>query len=156
LMLTLRCHNDDDTMQENTIDEALSSVEGETLSDMLDFMNKELVRLEEERRIQALSMLAERQRRIREAEESGHRQEEERRIREHDEIFKQVTLFPVLDSLIMLGRAFDFTSFLHHFPWFFSVGVISRSKIMQFKSYGLTTHTAHTHTGPIALFVPLK
>lgn len=35
-------------------------------------------------------MLAERQRRIREAEEGGRRQLEERRRREEDEIFKQV------------------------------------------------------------------
>ena len=35
-------------------------------------------------------MLAERQRRIREAKESGRRQLEERRRREEDEIFKQV------------------------------------------------------------------
>ncbi|WAR04924.1 CFA91-like protein [Mya arenaria] len=51
---------------------------------------KELVRLQEERRIHAFSMLAERQRRIREAEESGRRQVEERRRREEDEVFKQV------------------------------------------------------------------
>ena len=37
-------------------------------------------------------MLAERQRRIREAEESGRRQLEERRRREEDEIFKQVCM----------------------------------------------------------------
>lgn len=36
-------------------------------------------------------MLAERKRRIREAEESGRRQLEERRRREEDEIFKQVS-----------------------------------------------------------------
>jgi len=60
---------------------------------MLDFLNKELVRLEDERRVHAFTMLAERQRRMREAEESGHRQEEERRRREHDEIFRQVKLF---------------------------------------------------------------
>lgn len=35
-------------------------------------------------------MLAERERRLREAEESGKRQVEERRRREEDEIFKQV------------------------------------------------------------------
>ena len=35
-------------------------------------------------------MLAERKRRIREAEESGRRQLEERRRREEDEVFKQV------------------------------------------------------------------
>ena len=45
---------------------------------------------QEERRIHAFSMLAERQRRIREAEESGRRQVEERMRRQEDEIFKQV------------------------------------------------------------------
>ena len=46
--------------------------------------------LQGERRIHAFAMLAERQRRMREAEESGRRQLEERRRREEDEIFKQV------------------------------------------------------------------
>ena len=36
-------------------------------------------------------MLAERERRLREAEESGRRQVEERRRREQDELFKQVS-----------------------------------------------------------------
>jgi hypothetical protein len=57
---------------------------------MLDYLSKELIRLQEERRIAAFAMLAERQRRLREAEESGLRQVEERRRREHDELFKQV------------------------------------------------------------------
>ena len=57
---------------------------------MLDFLSKELVRLEEERRIHAFALLAERRRRIREAEEAGKRQIEERRRRQDDEIFKQV------------------------------------------------------------------
>lgn len=76
--------------KEAFIDEGLSSLEGSSLGDQLDFLGKELVRLQEERRIHAFSMLAERQRRIREAEESGRRQVEERRRREQDEIFKQV------------------------------------------------------------------
>ena len=46
--------------------------------------------LQEARRIQAFAMLAERERRMREAEESGRRQVEERRRREEDEMFKQV------------------------------------------------------------------
>lgn len=58
---------------------------------MFDFLSKELVRLQEERRIHAFTMLGERQRRIREAEESGRRQVEERRRREEDEIFKQAS-----------------------------------------------------------------
>lgn len=71
-------------------DEVLQSMEGETCADMLDFLSKELVRLQEERRVHAFAMLAERERRMREAEESGWRQVEERRRREEDEIFKQV------------------------------------------------------------------
>jgi len=81
------------------VDELLSLLEGETLSDMLDFLNKELVRLGEERRIQAMTLLAERSRRIQEAEEAGQRQAEERRQREHDEIFKQVVTFTLSTSL---------------------------------------------------------
>lgn len=77
-------------VQENIVHEALSRIEGTTIGNMFDFLSKELIRLQEERRIHAFAMLAERQRRIREAEESGLRQEEERRRREDDEIFKQV------------------------------------------------------------------
>ena len=60
------------------------------LGRQLDFLNKELIRLQEERHISAFVMLAERQRRIREAEESGERQREERMRRIEDEIFKQM------------------------------------------------------------------
>uniref|UniRef100_A0A3P8RKQ3 Cilia- and flagella-associated protein 91 n=1 Tax=Amphiprion percula TaxID=161767 RepID=A0A3P8RKQ3_AMPPE len=60
------------------------------LGQLFDTWSKELIRLQEERRIHAFTLLAERERRIREAEESGRRQAEERRLREEDEIFKQV------------------------------------------------------------------
>ncbi|GFO41778.1 cilia- and flagella-associated protein 91 [Plakobranchus ocellatus] len=76
--------------KESLIDESLADLESKSLGEMMDFLTKELVRLQEERRIHAFSMLAERQRRIREAEESGRRQLEIRRRREEDEIFKQV------------------------------------------------------------------
>lgn len=56
----------------------------------LDMLNKELRRLQEERRIHAMVMLAERDQRQREAEESGMRQREERSRRIQDEMFKQV------------------------------------------------------------------
>ncbi|KAJ8283072.1 hypothetical protein COCON_G00055910 [Conger conger] len=65
---------------------------GRGRGDMLDFLSKELQRLQEERRIHAFTLLAERHRRMREAEESGRRQAEERRRREEDEIFRQVVL----------------------------------------------------------------
>ncbi|XP_013385345.1 cilia- and flagella-associated protein 91 [Lingula anatina] len=76
--------------RESYIDESLSNMEANSIGDMLDFLGKELIRLQEERRVHAFSMLAERRRRIREAEESGRRQVEERRRREEDETFKQV------------------------------------------------------------------
>jgi len=40
-------------LQESYVDEALGWLEGETVGEMLDFLSKELVRLEEERRIHA-------------------------------------------------------------------------------------------------------
>ncbi|EDO26341.1 predicted protein, partial [Nematostella vectensis] len=73
----------------------------------VEIPSQELIRLQEERRIHAFAMLAERQRRIREAEESGRRQVEERRRREEDEIFKQVvkvhqnTVDTYLEDVIM-------------------------------------------------------
>lgn len=73
------------------IENHLAGLEGRTLADMFDFLSKELVRLQEERRIHAFAMLAERQRRMREAEESGRRQVEQRRLREEDEIFKEAS-----------------------------------------------------------------
>jgi len=76
--------------KESFVQEAIGKLEGAALGDMLDFLSKELVRFQEERRIHAFAMLAERQRRMREAEESGKRQLEERRRREEDEIFKQI------------------------------------------------------------------
>jgi hypothetical protein len=74
------------------------------MGDMLDYLSKELIRLQEERRIAAFAMLAERQRRLREAEESGLRQVEERRRREQDEFFKQVGF---LSSIISLKPVFE-------------------------------------------------
>ncbi|KAB0390209.1 hypothetical protein E2I00_013840, partial [Balaenoptera physalus] len=56
------------------VENHLAGLEGWVLADMFDFLSKELVRLQEERRVHALAMLAERQRRMREAEESGRRQ----------------------------------------------------------------------------------
>lgn len=73
------------------IENHLAGLEGRVLADMFDFLCKELVRLQEERRIHAFAMLAERQRRMREAEESGRRQVEQRRLREEDQIFKEAS-----------------------------------------------------------------
>ncbi|TNN12399.1 Cilia- and flagella-associated protein isoform 2 [Schistosoma japonicum] len=76
--------------QECIMENILGRFECDSLANMLDFLSKELDRLIEERRIHALILLAERHRRIKEAEESGTRQKEERRRREQDEVFKQL------------------------------------------------------------------
>lgn len=74
----------------SVIENHLGDLEGRVLADMFDFLSKELVRLQEERRIHAFAMLAERQRRMREAEESGRRQVEQRRLQQEDQIFMEV------------------------------------------------------------------
>uniref|UniRef100_A0A8C3P1R9 Cilia- and flagella-associated protein 91 n=1 Tax=Cyanoderma ruficeps TaxID=181631 RepID=A0A8C3P1R9_9PASS len=80
----------DSQMRQVSLERDLATVEGRTLGNMLDFLSKELVRLQEEQKIHALIMLAERQRRMREAEEAGRRQLEEDRREEEDELFRQV------------------------------------------------------------------
>ncbi|NWI12799.1 CFA91 protein, partial [Crypturellus soui] len=85
------------------IESHLAWAEGRTLANMFDFLSKELLRLQEEQRIHAFVMLAERQRRMREAEESGRRQVEEMQRQEEDEIFRQVregVLRPTVDSYL--------------------------------------------------------
>uniref|UniRef100_A0A2K5Y332 Cilia- and flagella-associated protein 91 n=1 Tax=Mandrillus leucophaeus TaxID=9568 RepID=A0A2K5Y332_MANLE len=93
------------------VENHLAGLEGRALADMFDFLSKELVRLQEERRIHAFVMLAERQRRVREAEESGRRQVEKQRLREEDEIFKEVvkvhhsTISSYLEDIILNTEA---------------------------------------------------
>lgn len=62
---------------------------------MLDFLNKELVRIMDERKAHAIALLYERERREKEAAEAGRRQIEEQRRKEHDEMFKQVNDCPI-------------------------------------------------------------
>ncbi|XP_066562990.1 cilia- and flagella-associated protein 91 isoform X2 [Amia ocellicauda] len=88
--LALQRQRDLQNHQVSTAESYLASTAGGVLGDMFSYLSKELVRLQEERRLHAFTILAERDRRIREAEESGRRQVEERRRREEDEIFKQV------------------------------------------------------------------
>ena len=70
--------------------EILEGMAGRSVGQMADVLSKELVRLQEEQRIHAFALLAERKRRMREAEESGKRQVEERRRMEEDEIWRQM------------------------------------------------------------------
>ncbi|XP_039913111.1 cilia- and flagella-associated protein 91 [Hirundo rustica] len=90
MTLSLQRQQDSQMQQLSALERDLAVVEGRTLANMLDFLAKELVRLQEEQKIHALTMLAERQRRMREAEESGRRQLEESRREEEDALFRQV------------------------------------------------------------------
>ncbi|XP_009878248.1 PREDICTED: protein MAATS1 [Charadrius vociferus] len=90
MTLALQQQHDLQMHKLSSVEKHLAREEGRVLANMFDFLSKELVRLQEERKIHAFVMLAERQRRMREAEESGRRQVEERRRQEEDEIFKQV------------------------------------------------------------------
>ncbi|ORX79757.1 hypothetical protein BCR32DRAFT_205288 [Anaeromyces robustus] len=76
-----------DQMKERTVE---ANIQAEAVGQQLDFYTKQLKRLREERRISAMVMLAERTRRMREAEESGQRQKEILRRKEDDEVFRQV------------------------------------------------------------------
>nr|XP_004551433.1 cilia- and flagella-associated protein 91 [Maylandia zebra] len=67
-----------------------AGVVGAELEQVFDTLSKELIRLQDERRIHAFTLLAERDRRMQEAEESGRRQVEERRRKEEDEVFREV------------------------------------------------------------------
>ncbi|XP_017771100.1 PREDICTED: protein MAATS1-like [Nicrophorus vespilloides] len=64
----------------------LSSI---VIGTLLDYLNKELNRLHKERACHAMALLVERERIKREAAEAGRRQQELRRRKEHDEMFKQ-------------------------------------------------------------------
>ncbi|KAL3284775.1 hypothetical protein HHI36_018918 [Cryptolaemus montrouzieri] len=72
------------------LQKSLNKLEGSIVGSLLDFLNKELRRLMDERRAHAICFLNERERNDREAAEAGRRQQELRRRREHDEIFKQM------------------------------------------------------------------
>ncbi|KAL0808407.1 hypothetical protein ABMA28_012876 [Loxostege sticticalis] len=75
-------------------DDAISALVDElcggAVSAALDFLEKELRRLKEERRQHAYILIALREKAMREAGEAGRRQKEEHRRREHDEMFKQI------------------------------------------------------------------
>ncbi|XP_072941176.1 cilia- and flagella-associated protein 91-like [Epargyreus clarus] len=76
--------------KEDAITALVEELCGGAVSAALDFLEKELRRLKEERRQHAYILIALREKSMREAAEAGRRQKEERRRREHDEMFKQV------------------------------------------------------------------
>merc|ERR1711868_38061 len=77
-------------LREKAFDGVLESVQGTVISQTLDQLSKELLRFQEERRIAAMVKLAERDRQLRQAQESGRRQAEERLREREDEMFRQI------------------------------------------------------------------
>ena len=62
--------------QERVLDGVAEALQADVISKTMDNLSKELVRLKQERRIQMMVMMAEKDRRKREADESGRRQAE--------------------------------------------------------------------------------
>ncbi|XP_072290354.1 cilia- and flagella-associated protein 91-like [Eucyclogobius newberryi] len=89
-MLNLKQERDVQSRRTEQLEALQARAVGTELEYMFDTLSKELIRLQQERRIHAFTLLAERDRRVREAEESGQRQVEERRRKEEDDIFRQV------------------------------------------------------------------
>jgi len=76
--------------REKAFDGVLESIQGNVISRTLDQISKELLRFQEERRISVMVLLAERDRRLRQAQESGRRQAEEWLRAREDDMFRQV------------------------------------------------------------------
>lgn len=89
--LVMAMNKERDKARHKTCQEEASQagVVGTALHHLFDTLSKELIRLQEERRINAFAGLAERDRRMREAKESGRRQAEDCRRRAEDEIMRQ-------------------------------------------------------------------
>ena len=92
------------------------AVQSSIISKTMDSLSKELVRMKQERRIDAMVRLAENERRKREAEESGRRQAEQVLRKRQDELYKELmsvhqgSVDSYLQSIIM--RTIDNTSSL--------------------------------------------
>jgi hypothetical protein len=82
--------NDDGVLTDSPIQLFENGIQSEYIGKQLDFFTKELVRLREERRIAVMVKLADRTRRMREAEQSGKRQVELERRRQEDILFQNV------------------------------------------------------------------
>jgi len=79
-----------DQIKEKAFEGVLESIQGSVISQTLDQLSKELLRFQQERRIAAMVKLAEKDRQLRQAQESGRRQAEERLREREDEMFRQI------------------------------------------------------------------
>jgi len=92
--------------EERVKNAVLESIQGEVISDTLDMLSKELLKIKQERKIAEMVKIAENDRRIREIEEGGKRQAEEI-LRAREDVFynelmrvRQGTVDTYLDWII--------------------------------------------------------
>ncbi|CAG9855816.1 unnamed protein product [Phyllotreta striolata] len=91
--LKVKVQQREENLQLNLVERlqgSLGQLQGVVVGSLLDFLNKELRRLLEERKAHAMCLYHERERYKKEAVEAGRRQKELRRRKEHDEMFKQI------------------------------------------------------------------
>ncbi|KAJ1508461.1 Cilia- and flagella-associated protein 91 [Coelomomyces lativittatus] len=94
---------------EEPSEDVLKFVQAEFVGQYLDYLHKEITRLQDEKRLAAMVKLAERTRKMREAQESGQRQAELERREREDAIFKQrmqlnqETVDTYLEEILMDG-----------------------------------------------------
>eukprot|EP00928_Gymnodinium_smaydae_P071241 TRINITY_DN54887_c0_g1_i1.p1 TRINITY_DN54887_c0_g1~~TRINITY_DN54887_c0_g1_i1.p1 ORF type:complete len:734 (+),score=193.71 TRINITY_DN54887_c0_g1_i1:95-2203(+) len=79
-----------DQLRDKAFEGVLESIQGRVVSQTLDQLSKELLRFQQERKIAVMVKLAERDRQLRQAQESGRRQAEERLREREDEMFRQI------------------------------------------------------------------
>ena len=79
-----------DNYQERIMDGVAEAMQSSIIATTLDNLSKELVRLKQERKIDAMVRLAENERRKREAEESGRRQAENVLRNRQDVLYKEL------------------------------------------------------------------
>ena len=97
--------------QDRVMDGVTEAIQGAVVAQTLDKLSKELVKYKQERKIAAMVKLAERKRRMREAEESGRRQAEQLLREREDKLFKSImgahqsTVDSYLSSI--LGRTLE-------------------------------------------------
>ncbi len=81
-------------------------LEGETVADMLDFLSKELLRLQTEQTIHLFILLADRYRYQRETAETGRRTRSIEQQKLEDHVFQQVFIIQIKKNKIENSRCF--------------------------------------------------
>ncbi|CAG9328890.1 unnamed protein product [Blepharisma stoltei] len=97
--------------KERLLDGTIEALQGEFISETMDNLSKELVRLKQERKITAIVKHAERERRKKECEEAGRRQAEEILRAREDALFREImqTHQGTVDSYLqnIMGQAVE-------------------------------------------------